>query len=713
IGDDWSWTCKQLSIGSDWFDFLLYGTVALRIKMDGLNIKTVLNDNGLCVRKHLGFSSGGKSAVVPIFLQSLTIDDCKMQVYEPYTKSLAKAHFFWNMKKIGNALKSTIRFLDGSFVVKKTPVFQNIQGPVRLDIFSNSTSSPLMIRSNCTVDFPHMGTKRSCYFSGSWRYEQGVFSLYNDDRSFVVAPIKLYMVGDTLFSELKSYFPASYLYKLFSGSTLEQELSGQCALTMNVEFEGAPSRVSCSLTSSNVSYKKKSLFSACKISCNRDNAQWHGKTFFSLDPANFFTGTFKWDEALSTGNITLKNQKKSAVPFFKYWNILPNNFSTTIEYDDKSTIKSFYNCVATHKKTEATCCSSGTIEWNNDGLFARGMIDKKKYDGSFLVDPHFCMKHCDFYDEKEKKLFSFNADKKRPEIFSGVVFFPCIKQVAKHFSGHSLQGQGAAKIDGKIQDKKLFMQMQLNDSAIRIPYTYNLINQLCARCNVDFENKIFTVQNVECTLHRGTVECKRLIFNFDENYNLCFAHVPIIFNDCLINWNKDLFAIISGHLTFTKNETSLIKGRFFVDRSQLKKNIFSSDFQQQFFSLPSYAVQDDKTPIELDITIKTKDPVRINTSFLQTSARLDLAFAGTIQKPKPSGKISVFSGDLAFPYKPLHITSGLIDFSSGKLDDPAVEIVAQNKLKKYNVKLAVSGSFQKQDIILESRPSLTQEQILS
>ena len=98
---------------------------------------------------------------------------------------------------------------------------------------------------------------------------------------------------------------------------------------------------------------------------------------------------------------------------------------------------------------------------------------------------------------------------------------------------------------------------------------------------------------------------------------------------------------------------------------------------------------------------------------MNTSANLDLVIKNKIFDPQLSGKIDFLSGTLAFPYKPLNITKGSMYFLQNQTADPLIELVASNKINKYNVTMYVSGSLQNYNISFESSPPLSEEQIIA
>jgi len=117
--------------------------------------------------------------------------------------------------------------------------------------------------------------------------------------------------------------------------------------------------------------------------------------------------------------------------------------------------------------------------------------------------------------------------------------------------------------------------------------------------------------------------------------------------------------------------------------------------------------------LQCDITLETRHPIRIKTSFFDTQARAKVQIKGQLFKPEISGAVSLNTGKLLFPYKPLQITKGTLSFSSSNLDDLLIKLVAKNKIKKYLVNLDVTGSLTHHTIDLYSNPPLSKEQIIA
>jgi hypothetical protein len=184
---------------------------------------------------------------------------------------------------------------------------------------------------------------------------------------------------------------------------------------------------------------------------------------------------------------------------------------------------------------------------------------------------------------------------------------------------------------------------------------------------------------------------------------------------CLLSLGHDAFAIVSGGFTFKGiNNAYSCEGLCIIDRSQVKENILSSTFVKNL--MPTAFVSDITTEYQLPIACKlhliTKEPVRIKTPFLETSAKVDLTFGRTLFNPLIEGSVTLQGGMLSFPYKPLYINKGLLLFNPHALQDSAIELVAKNKIRSHSITLHASGTLFDPQVHLDANPSLTEDQIV-
>ena len=156
----------------------------------------------------------------------------------------------------------------------------------------------------------------------------------------------------------------------------------------------------------------------------------------------------------------------------------------------------------------------------------------------------------------------------------------------------------------------------------------------------------------------------------------------------------------------------MVSGRIVIDKAQLKENLFSGIIQKQLLAYTHSAFSLPDVPVKCDLTIETKSPIRVDTAFLQTNAKVNIRVQKDTHDPVVVGSVVLYSGMLNFPYKPLYISKGVISFLPEQLFDPAIELVARNKIKKYDVLLQVEGTLSNHHIVLDSTPPLSEEQIV-
>ena len=80
--------------------------------------------------------------------------------------------------------------------------------------------------------------------------------------------------------------------------------------------------------------------------------------------------------------------------------------------------------------------------------------------------------------------------------------------------------------------------------------------------------------------------------------------------------------------------------------------------------------------------------------------------------PQLTGSIKLDSGHIKFLRTKLYFEYGKVQFISNQMNDPIIDLIARNRINKYQITLQATGSLQKPIILLESNPELTEEQIL-
>jgi hypothetical protein len=320
------------------------------------------------------------------------------------------------------------------------------------------------------------------------------------------------------------------------------------------------------------------------------------------------------------------------------------------------------------------------------------------------------VRECTYRDAEKTALLTIAQSEKKDGMLCGTCSYEVLRRLFNIFYNIDCKGNGLLNIQFNHEKHKTQFQIFMKDGTISIPFMYNYITGFNAQGMFDWKTFMMRINDATIELYKGTMHCKQASLFFDAMGTCIYLHIPCLINQLFLNYEKDFFGLLSGSLCIehTQNSQSKCSGLLFLDRAQLKKNIFSHQFMAMTNPRPS-----EITPLTLDLNIETKKPLHISTSFLQTDAFVALKIEGTTINPHISGSLSLAGGSLAFPFKPLYIMHAKLYWLPDQLDDPVIELVARGTLKKYQVTMRVNGSLKQPHIRFESTPPLTEEQIVT
>lgn len=445
------------------------------------------------------------------------------------------------------------------------------------------------------------------------------------------------------------------------------------------------------------------------------------------------SGDFCFD--LSGGfKCSLVNDTEVKLPFLQYWKVDPKKIKLSLETSFESNsgkkekshnlgvdktgstgLTGNIDFLANNNAIRTSLDISGNLSISDNTFNLKGKVGDKKYYLDLNLLPDFNLKNFTYKNSDGKLLLEFKANNSDGNKFSGALKFPLIKEIVSNNFGYELVGDGNLNFYGMKDGKDIFLDLNFDNGSVSFPGLYNFLNNFKIVCKADLDKKIFVASSSVINFHKGFVTSKNAVIKFDKYFNPVSFYAPFIFNNCFVNIKNDIFSLVSGRmlLSKTKAENANLAGLLMLERSHVKKNIFAQGERKKYFKESSGYSNNFLQDLHCDISVITKDPVRITTDFLNTSANLDLSIKNKIFDPQLSGKIDLTSGTLAFPYKPLNITKGSIYFLQHQSFDPIIEIVASNKINKYNVSMYISGSLQNYNISFESSPALSEEQIIA
>lgn len=713
--------CRQLEIGFSWIDFMLGGVIDIYINVQDLKIKSYMVKDGqyfsLSIWPVIMNLFSGPPMQVPILFKSFSVNRGEIFIKEEVDNHDVSVIFSSMTKNISGSYKTKISFFDGSLCVYSKKIFDKLSGFVGLDIFYRAQNLYFNLDCKCAVNLQFLNGNKTCFINGKWHEDQGFFDFTSQDKTFTFSPVKFYFINNNLYvdfgfegdlgdlSDLLMSKKSDFFGKSYGKACLEFGSFG-FGLTGNIKLE-------------NLKYKDSDICSLISVTFKNNKSDHIGSLSIFHNDGLVFNGDFNYDINKNNFSCDLINELDFQLPILNSWKILSKSAKLKIyalnERDKINGIGGSCSFCVNNEDANSKLNITGDMTFIDNIFSVNGKIDNKKYEFSIVTFPDINIKKLVYNDDSGVNLLSINALESDYNKFNGFIKFQFLKFFIKNYFDYELLGDGDFKFYGMRKKDNFFLELNFQNGSVSYPNFYNFLNNFKISCKFDPYKKIIVAKNSIINLHKGFITSKKSVIKFDDSFNINYIYAPFIFNNCFINLKSDLFALLSGRMLFLKeeNEYPLFHGTAIIERAHLKKNIFSEDERKKYFKGPSAPTSGFLQDCNCNISVVTKDPVKINTDFINASANLDLVIKNRIIDPELSGKIDFISGTLVFPYKPLNITKGYMYFLQNQSNDPLIELVASNKINKYNVVMYVSGSMQNYNISFESSPPLSEEQIIA
>lgn len=354
----------------------------------------------------------------------------------------------------------------------------------------------------------------------------------------------------------------------------------------------------------------------------------------------------------------------------------------------------------------------GTAYYDGTDLVIDGIGENSSYSIIMGSVPSWHVKQV-HYIEGDKAVIQISGMPERE--FEGRITYSFLRSWITRLGVSDIPGEGIIEMHGSYNAESLQCKVALCNGNIRLPYTYNIVQGFSGEIELWYAKKMIRLKNMCINLYKGTIEITQATIIGELSGALHYLFVPVRINSCLFNFKKDLFALFSG-FTITEyrggSHAPRVYGALLLDKSHIKGNVLSPEFQRDLMGGAGHIVPFDST--ELHIGIGTRELLHVKTSFLETHARINCLLKGTVAHPQMEGRIELINGSMNFPYKPLFIQRGALYFDAQSgIDNPEIDLVAQNTLKKYEITLAVTGSLRDPQLHFDASPALQEEQIMT
>lgn len=703
----WQWKADKFVIQFSWLSFFLHNKFDIMVSLENLDAFSTLHNSTIAIIEHLQCFIAGAEGF-PATLKMLTINKGHFVLNDHARALQFETLFNGTYGNLKGWYRIHLTFDEGTFLQQEQPIGNNIEGTLHISI--PDLKNQVIDASMCTkFIIPKLPSEKNlCHLDGQWHGDAGQLLVHTSDDSCSLTLYNWSKTLDHFVGDIACNIPLEYCNEFIPLiKNLNIKGKGHCQAHIDIADDIL---LQGDITLSDMQCCANNL-GTLQASIERKENNWHiiPRYFSPLNRNQDVQGEISFQESTKTATASFNNT--AALRIFNNWVIEQNKLSLNASLNDSLCTSSFH-VVCTNTQTNNPITIEGICAITSNLCTINGSYNTKKFELELPFNPYPTLSKFLLYEKKEKPLMVLQNTDTSSKIL-GAIDFELIQELTNTFGGFKIPGQGTLSLEGSVNGTTISAALGLLDGTIRVPGTYTIIRGINGSVQADFMHKNIIFSDLFLHLDKGSLSCKRAVVQLDNQGIPTFLYAPCIIKKAFLTLQKELFAVFSGTIvaTKTKDHGSNVKGKLIIDRGYLKKNIFSQ-FSQQSSGLesPLSMFSDD---CSLDISLETKNPLEVKTSFLETNIQMALSLQGTLHNPEVSGSLSLENGTLSFPYRPLTLTHGTIYFLPHQLLDPAIELIAKGKIRKYQVTLRCNGSLQHPHISFESSPPLTEEQVIT
>lgn len=117
--------------------------------------------------------------------------------------------------------------------------------------------------------------------------------------------------------------------------------------------------------------------------------------------------------------------------------------------------------------------------------------------------------------------------------------------------------------------------------------------------------------------------------------------------------------------------------------------------------------------MDLDISVKRRNPLYVDNNVAQLDINPDLLITGTLNNPVINGRASIVSGAVEFRNRTFTVTKGVVDFLNPYKSEAVIDLVSEVKVRDWMIYLGISGTPEALKLSLRSDPPEEDNDILS
>ncbi len=274
----------------------------------------------------------------------------------------------------------------------------------------------------------------------------------------------------------------------------------------------------------------------------------------------------------------------------------------------------------------------------------------------------------------------------------------------------------AADISGDFLKPDIYGDVEFKEAGMTIPELMQTLHALNGRIRLDPEKII--LDGIRGSLETGrfsldgTVEMEafkpvKTLLAFSAK--ALPVRIPEVL-DMLINMDVKIEGTEKKSLA--RGELTILEGLYYKDVN-LSLLQFIPEKKREVAPLPKDIPYPVIKNMDIDLSIKGREPFLIENNLAGLAVRTDLHVSGKMNKPILSGQAKVESGTIHYQKKDFDVKRGVIDFINPYKIEPTLDIKSEVLVRNWVISLEVSGPPDQLQFLFSSDPSEEDQDILS
>jgi autotransporter translocation and assembly factor TamB len=179
---------------------------------------------------------------------------------------------------------------------------------------------------------------------------------------------------------------------------------------------------------------------------------------------------------------------------------------------------------------------------------------------------------------------------------------------------------------------------------------------------------------------------------------------PAILDGLSAAWDADLELAGGAGEARLRGEVKLVRGVYTKDLSLLPLLLASRR---------EAAAEEAALPLRLSLRVRLDDNLAVRTRTVDLRANGRLGVEGTLAKPAISGSITSQDGRVVFRSQDWTVTTASVRFTDPRRIDPYLQVIAECRIREYDVTLHVTGPASNVAVEMTSVPRLARDDLLA